>query len=546
MERIRNGYRSLKTFATSTIEWRHPVTPLYLMLVNAAFWLTAFYAEKENQLRLLLTLAATTFGWDILLSPTHDRNILTHVVTWPIHNLFRTCSVGLSMWSAHSLHEGALELACWSAYGTVGLLLINPVWQYNEVNAKIARCANAALCAIGSATNRFVVRPIVAVYRVLEFIILLRWVPILFGYITRFLRTIRDAIVDFFVGIYTSIVNFFKWIGREINACRSNFSAYCSSLSSRIRNWLYNSVYMRICHFLTRMREFLRYWFCAHWWPGVRSWLVERIGRPVQRWFNYVCYGVVYVVCGYWVKPLGRILLGGATVVLKWARKSVWEPLKVWLVIKFSLLLQYTKRVIHRLAIAFRDSVLYPVCVLLWNITKHVYGLFHEAYVRPALNYSYGKYKLAEDFAFIYVLGPVCKTIVDNIPEKSPFCDDSETELADLLPNVEDVESDVILTDAETDFELPPSTVHTTGPSTPIEKEDMDFISGLQFPTIHASESSDDEFDLNAQKARSKVRHRRPSKKKKPTESATTPSQVVASDDFALDETQFEMLDSDR
>uniref|UniRef100_A0A1I7ZHS4 TLC domain-containing protein n=1 Tax=Steinernema glaseri TaxID=37863 RepID=A0A1I7ZHS4_9BILA len=541
MQRIRNGYRSLKRFTTSTIEWRHPITPLYLMAVNVAFWLTAFYVEKDSQLRILVTLGATTFGWDVLLSPTHDRNILTHIITWPIHDLFRTSSVGLTLWSAHSLHQGALEQACWSAYGTVGLLLINPVWQYNEVNAKLARCANAALCAIGSATNRFIVRPVVAVYRVLEFIVLLRWVPILFGYITRFLRRIRDAIVGFFVGIYNSIINFFAWIGREIRACRNNFSAYCASLSSRLRNWFYNSIYMPICRFLKRTREFLRYWFCAHWWPGLRAWLVEHIGRPVQRWFNYVCYGIVYVVCGYWVKPLGRLLLRGAKAVLCWAKTSVWEPLKVWLLVKFDLLFKYTKRVLHRLAILFRDSVLYPVCMFLWRLTKHVYGLFHEAYVRPALDYSYLKYKLAEDFAFIYVLGPVCKTIVENIPEKSPFCDDTDTELADLLPNAEGVESDV-LSDTETDVDLPHSNLNTEGPSTPVAKEEADFISGLQFPTIHASESSDEEFDLNAERRRSKVRRRRPSKKR--SEIATSTSEAAASD-FDIDEAQLELLDAD-
>ncbi|TKR68580.1 hypothetical protein L596_024544 [Steinernema carpocapsae] len=539
MERLRNGYRSLKTFTVSTVEWRHPITPLYLMFVNGIFWLTAFYADKEHQLRLLLTLAATTFGYDILLSPTHNRNILTHVATWPIHNFFKTCSVGLSLWSAHSLHEGLLEQACWSAYGTVGLLLVDPVWQCNEVNAKIVRCANEAFCAIRSATNRFIVRPVVAVYRVVEFIVLLRWVPILFGFITRFLCRIRDAITNFFLGIYNSIVNFFAWIKREISACRNNFTAYMSTLSTRLRNWFYNSVYMPICRFLTSTKEFLRYWFCAHWWPGVRDWLKENVGRPLLKWFNYVCYGVVYVVCGYWVKPLGRLLLKGAKAVWSWFKVSVWQPLKVWLLIKFNILLQYTKRLLHRLAIAFRDSILFPVCVLLWNATKHVYWLFHEAYVRPALNYSYGKYKLAEDFAFIYLLGPVCKTIVENIPEKSPFCDDSDTELADLLPAVDGVESDVLCEALESEDDIPRSNAHTTGPSTPIQDEDMDFISGLQFPTIHASESSDEEFDLGAQRAKAKLRQR---KSKRKTDEAL-PSNIVASD-FEIDDAQFEILDS--
>ncbi|EYC37624.1 hypothetical protein Y032_0776g2268 [Ancylostoma ceylanicum] len=88
------------------------------------------------------------------------------------------------------------------------------------------------------------------------------------------------------------------------------------------------------------------------------------------------------------------------------------------------------------------------------------------------------------------------KTTGESIPEpKSMGVYDSDVELEGLLPEeigdeIEQVAATGSEEDSLADFE-PPS---------PLDEEENDFTTGLAFPTIHNSESSDDEFDLRVQK----------------------------------------------
>ncbi|KAK6043358.1 hypothetical protein COOONC_19137 [Cooperia oncophora] len=99
-----------------------------------------------------------------------------------------------------------------------------------------------------------------------------------------------------------------------------------------------------------------------------------------------------------------------------------------------------------------------------------------DASGEPVVDYLYQRYKIIETAILIYFLGPVCDTIVKNIPEKSPFCDDSDVELEGMLP-------DEITDEIEE-----------------MAKRNAISLTGLAFPTIHASESSDEEFDLKLRK----------------------------------------------
>ncbi|KAL6725192.1 hypothetical protein Aduo_007261 [Ancylostoma duodenale] len=228
--------------------------------------------------------------------------------------------------------------------------------------------------------------------------------------------------------------------------------------------------------------RWLRYWLCAHWWPDLKSWIKIRIGEPLRRAFNYFCYGLVYIFCGHWIPPL-RAWLG------KWLRRF-----KDFVVAQMRRLGGFLHRTI--VVPTKNDSILWPICVLVVDAGRELSLALYRLLLQPVLDYLYQRYKIIETAILIHFLGPVCDTIVKNIPEKSPFCDDSDVELEGLLPEEIGDEIEQVAAagsegeDSLADFE-PPS---------PLDEEENDFTTGLAFPTIHNSESSDDEFDLRVQK----------------------------------------------
>ncbi|KAK6053320.1 hypothetical protein COOONC_09176 [Cooperia oncophora] len=107
---------------------------------------------------------------------------------------------------------------------------------------------------------------------------------------------------------------------------------------------------------------------------------------------------------------------------------------------------------------------------------------------KPVVDYLYQRYKIIETAILIYFLGPVCDTIVKNIPEKSPFCDDSDVELEGMLPDEITDEIEEMAVAGETEGE---DSLGDIEPPSPLE--------GIP-QRIHASESSDEEFDLKLRK----------------------------------------------
>ncbi|GMR41785.1 hypothetical protein PMAYCL1PPCAC_11980, partial [Pristionchus mayeri] len=150
----------------------------------------------------------------------------------------------------------------------------------------------------------------------------------------------------------------------------------------------------------------------------------------------------------------------------------------------------------------------FPSGILLLDILYQLGKMLYDAAIHPLLALLYQKYKFVEDYALIYVLGPACEKIVNNIPEKNPLCDESDVELEGLLPEeiseAAERESDGERDTGMEDDDFLPSDV-------PLDYEESEFTSGLSFPTVDASESSDEEFDLhrrNEEKRREGQRRR--------------------------------------
>ncbi|VDO85681.1 unnamed protein product [Heligmosomoides polygyrus] len=197
MESVRRFASTVHDFWRGVVEWRSPASAPYLMLVNVAFWSAALYCSELVQLRILLSMAAGVVGWDVLLSPTHERSIATHLALWPVQSIWRTLSVCGCLYSSHQLKMQELETACIAAYATecrwlltrpvcffflVGCLLVNPVWNYYEVNQKIASGGKFCGRKVAEGATIVIVRPLQMVYRALKYVVLLQFIPREFAY----------------------------------------------------------------------------------------------------------------------------------------------------------------------------------------------------------------------------------------------------------------------------------------------------------------------------------------------------------------------------
>ncbi|GMT18628.1 hypothetical protein PFISCL1PPCAC_9925 [Pristionchus fissidentatus] len=467
METIRTIGRAAHDFGRSVVEWRSPASGPYLMAVNSAFWALAVYGDPVLQCRCLITLAAGVVGWDTLLSPSRDRSTLLHIVMWPVANLWRTAGVGLSLYGVHQIKAEEVDIAWKVAYSSLGCLLVNPVWQHHQVNAKICRVSNAAFEKTKAAVDYVIVQPTLTVYRAVKYVVLLEFLPPLIAYVKRKLVAARDAVY-----------------------------ARCRAIKEWWRGW----IMLPIKDKLFSIGRFFRYWLCAEWWPVVR----EAIGRKwtqikerSKRVFNYVCYWTIYVVCGHWVKPCARYTRDQLKELGVYLHRTLWTPFKIWFLAQLRTVVDLLKRAAKALALAIRDSILWPIGILLADLIYQLGKMFYDAAIHPLLLILYDKYKIVEDYALIYVLGPTCEKIVNNIPEKSPFCDESDVELEGLLPAQIDEEAEKE-SDGERDRDSALEDDDYFLPhDAPLDYDESEFATGLAFPTVDASESSDEEFDLH-------------------------------------------------
>lgn len=484
MERIRESGRRLHRVYRETIEWRNPLTGLYLMAVNSAFWIGVIYCDPKIQEALLATSSAGIFAWDILLSSSNHHSIITHILMWPFQSIFRTLSVGGSFYSIHLLRADEIRLACYSAYATLACLLINPVWEHNEVNSKIASSAQKTASWFGIWMQYLIITPIVTVYEYTKYIVLFRWVPPLIAYVKHFIFNFREA---------------------------------CRELVIGIKNWINVAIIERTKRIAERFRKFLRYWFYAEWWPSLKEWLKVNVGVPLRYLFDQLCFVFVYIFCAHWFPPLWRFTIKQLKVLGALAYKHVWIPVKGFLYYQFERLRCWLRDTLHSIAIFVRDSFLWPICCLMVEIGKQFTIFVYHLLLEPVVNYLYGRYKIIETSALIYILGPVCETVIDHIPEKNPFCEESDVEFDGFLPEVND-ETDLDENQVDDDEDI-----QSQLSSSPIPEEEFEFERGLQFSAVNGSESSDEEFDLDAPKKTVRRRRREPRK-----------SDLTADDDYEL------------
>ncbi|PAV82699.1 hypothetical protein WR25_16193 [Diploscapter pachys] len=470
MERLQNFRNSIASFCQSVIEWRSPATAPYLMLINVVFWGSVIYYDEPMQIKMLISLAAGIFGWDVLLTPSHEHSIATHILLWPLQSFWRTFAVGGSLYSANSLRKQDLEIAFWTAYGALGCLLVNPVWQHYEVNQKIGHVASLTGQKTAEVGKTLIIQPLQAVYSAVKYVVTLQFIP----------------------PLWRAIKSFFSNIGGNLKAAFWAIINWWKSLFRAIGNWIDSWIVQPIKNFIYATGRWLRYWFCAHWWPDLKAWMKIHIGQPLKRMFNYFCYGLVYVFCGHWVPPLADWIGAKLKILGAYLHRTVIVPTKIYLKQKFDEFRVWLRSQLHRLALAIRDSVLWPICILMVDVGKEVYAVLHRIILKPIFDYLYGRYKIVETTALIYFLGPVCEKFVNNIPEKNPFCDDSDVELEGMLPDEVSTEAEIDDEDEEPGREgrqRPDGDSHNN-----IESEEDQFISGLAFPTIQGSESDEEEF----------------------------------------------------
>ena len=139
--------------------------------------------------------------------------------------------------------------------------------------------------------------------------------------------------------------------------------------------------------------------------------------------------------------------------------------------------------------------------------TKDVAVIFYDTVGRPIVQILYQKYKVVEDAAFIYVMGPSVKTILNCIPEKNPFCDEDDSDLDEFMPgpvgdaNVAD-EDEVTVRIDDASYELPEEIQ--------LHDEDLDDLDDDSFLTkrlqhdFSGTDSSDEEFLLFPKKTAQK------------------------------------------
>jgi len=162
-----------------------------------------------------------------------------------------------------------------------------------------------------------------------------------------------------------------------------------------------------------------------------------------------------------------------------------------------------------------KNSVLAPAGTAIVHLVRIAFAQLYRQVLAPMIDYCRCHLRTLQHHLVVNYIAPAWDEIAKHIPEKSPFCDDSDTELKDLLPLQKTAHDE---SDDESDHhhhhaQLPSARrghSPTDSVSSIIDDDEHQFVQGLVFPTIHDSESSDDEFDLR----RRRVDNRRPTSKK--------------------------------
>jgi len=238
---------------------------------------------------------------------------------------------------------------------------------------------------------------------------------------------------------------------------------------------------------------FIRYWLCFYWLVDLKAWTQRRLLNPTLERMNRLLEKFIYVAGCYWLRP-----------VLIQLRSICWQATRSLLVCIGQILRQAT--------FALGLYVFEPALIVVVDQLKEFYWLIHRIAIRPALDTIYVKYKFVEDLIFIHVLGPFFQKIVENVPEKNPFCEDSDAEFDDFVPPG-DSNKEGNNDEGESDNSL------TSGASILSSNDELRFPTRKDLSKINleGSDSSEDEF-LPCQRSLSarRLSNKRISHKKSP------------------------------
>ncbi|CAD5216476.1 unnamed protein product [Bursaphelenchus okinawaensis] len=262
---------------------------------------------------------------------------------------------------------------------------------------------------------------------------------------------------------------------------------------SAVGSYIYGTLDTYILQYIRaagrRVHQSFVYWCYFHWWTDLKAVLKVWIGEPAVQKIRRIREKVVYVVGGYWLAPLGKYCGNVALDGLK-----------------------YLMGVGNKCAVAIGNSVVYPLMVFAYDQLKVATLYTYDIVGRPVVEVLVRKYKTAEDFAFIYVLGPTANVVINSVPEKNPFCDDTDDDLKEFLPNAaesefEDEESASDSDDSLPPIELPVKKKNDVLPKTTVDELDDDsFLVSRLNREFSLSDSSDEEFLLFPKKDRTRRR----------------------------------------
>lgn len=117
-----------------------------------------------------------------------------------------------------------------------------------------------------------------------------------------------------------------------VKCIREKLSAFRSAVFKFSRftvDWTKRKILEPVRNAYRTTVQFLTYWLCAHWWPDLKAWLILNVGNRLRRLFNYFCFGLVYLFCGYWVEPVGVFLLQHLRRFYAYFKRTVLIPLKM-------------------------------------------------------------------------------------------------------------------------------------------------------------------------------------------------------------------------
>uniref|UniRef100_A0A183C7J6 Ion_trans domain-containing protein n=1 Tax=Globodera pallida TaxID=36090 RepID=A0A183C7J6_GLOPA len=386
MEVLRRWRSSLRSFALDLVRLQHPLSILYLMAINSFFCFVAFYTSREVQLRTLYALSSFVIFVAFALAE-HRRNLLVELIRWAFNDFFNSFAVALCAFSVNELHEGRERRAFFGSLFAVCAIVVAPAYAHRRINSEIAKFASRLSNWLRQFLNDYVARPIFVLWDWLKYIVLLRWLSVLV------------------------------------------FRLNVSLLSAW--DWLDLRLFDPLRALRHQLGRFFVYVFHLHWcadlWALIRRMAID----PTLVRLSRLLDGFIYVFGCYWLKPALR-RMGRACLDL----------------IKFGFCM--FGRASYASTALLYEHVLCPIIIFCIDRLEQLSIRLFQMAIRPLLTICYQKYKMVEDLALVYIIGPVLKRFLDLVPERNPLEPESDHELDSFIPDFDGSDDEGALNEEET------------------------------------------------------------------------------------------------